>query len=213
LPLIEYFQPFYFRFRTPKAESAAYKFYPRYITSEDVVVEVGARVGGASHVLTKLAKKVYSFEPNPYAYNLLKIGTSRLKNLETYNMALGTSEGKAILYINGSFKASPMASIATRNRRSKTVEVEVATLDAMRFGEQPTSLVVDCEGSELDVLQGGQQTIHNLNSLLIETHKIGKGVSNLEKVRDYVVRLKRFSDVRVETDDEGADWVLASRKP
>jgi len=213
MPVIEHFQPFYFHFRTPKAEPAAFKFYPRYVTSEDVVIEVGARVGGATCVLARLARKVYSFEPNPYAYKLLKTCTSGLKNLETFNIALGASEGTAILHTNGSFKASPLASIKRQSRQSRSYEVRVATLDAMEFSERPTSLVMDCEGSELDVLQGGHETDQGFQSLLVETHETEKGKMNTEEVRDFVARSERFSNLRVERDDEGNDWILADRRP
>ena len=65
-PLARHFYPYYLRLiGGPPPETEGLTLYPRFVLPSDVVIEVGARIGGGTLLLSNLAKHVYSFEPNP----------------------------------------------------------------------------------------------------------------------------------------------------
>ena len=52
----------------------------RNLGSDDICIDCGANVGVYSQLFAKYGSQVYSFEPNPVAFNILKKKTKKLKN-------------------------------------------------------------------------------------------------------------------------------------
>ena len=50
-----------------------------------VILDIGANIGNHTLAFSKISKKVYAFEPNIFVFELLKINTKRLKNVEIFN--------------------------------------------------------------------------------------------------------------------------------
>lgn len=58
---------------------------------DQIVLDVGANIGNHSVFFSKFFKKVYSFEPNPITYEVLKINSkyvTEFKNIEPLNFGL-----------------------------------------------------------------------------------------------------------------------------
>ena len=74
-------RPFYFYYLRltsgPPPEEEGLTLYPRFVIPSDVVIEVGARIGGGTLLLSSLAKHIYSFEPNPHSFRFLKAFTKK----------------------------------------------------------------------------------------------------------------------------------------
>ena len=51
----------------------------RNLGSDDICIDCGANVGVYSQLFAKYGSQVYSFEPNPVAFNILKKKTKKLK--------------------------------------------------------------------------------------------------------------------------------------
>lgn len=54
----------------------------------DVVVDIGAHIGAYSILMANRANKIYSFEPNPESFELLK---RNVKNINANNLSLSLS--------------------------------------------------------------------------------------------------------------------------
>lgn len=189
-------------------EPAANRFYPEYITKSDVVVEVGARMGDGTRVLAEIARHVYAFEPARQNYLILKALTRHLHNVEAYNLALADQVGEAYLNKDRSFSGvASLRNIAEVNYVAQE-RVRVFNLDALKFKISPTSLVLDCEGAECEVLRGGVNLLPTLRSVLVETHVLSDGSNTTEPVVEELNRF--FPNVRVESVAPVV-WVLARK--
>ncbi len=189
-------------------ESAAREIFPNLIGPEDVILEIGARMGDSTRVLAKLGKQVYAFEPARESFFLLKLFTRGNKNVRGYNIALGSSKGEAFLQKDRSFSGVSSINKVTGVRYIQKEKVVVTRLDSVRFEFPPTSLVVDCEGSELPVLKGAERLLPNLRAVFVETHSMDDGS---DTTTDVISELGRFF-LEVRTQHAGLDrWVIASK--
>jgi len=124
----------------------------------DTVLDIGACIGDTALWFSKLVGpegRVFAFEPEPSNFKkLLKnIERNRVKNVVPVSAALSDTEGKMTISSSG---ASSMFS------PSGGIPVSATTID--RFVEENKIATVDfikmdVEGSELNVLRGGTQTI------------------------------------------------------
>ena len=189
-------------------EPAAKEIFPKLIGPEDVIVEVGARMGDGTRVLANLGKQVYAFEPARESFFLLKIFTRVNKNVRGYNIALGSSKGEALLQKDRTFSGVSSINKVTGVRYVQKEKVTVTRLDRVRFEFPPTSLVVDCEGSELPVLKGAERLLPNLRMVFVETHSMNDGS---DTTSDVISELGRFF-LEVRTQYAGLErWVIASK--
>lgn len=195
-------------FRGRPLEKGIRLLYSEYIATNDVVVEVGARMGDGTRLLAGIARHVYSFEPSRTSFTVLKVLTRTQHNVDVYNLALSDHHGEAHLYRDRSF--SGVASLKKLNLVSYVAreKVTLSTLDGINFRLCPTTLVVDCEGSELEVLRGGRKLLAEVRSVLVETHILSDGCSTMAPVRDELSRF--FPTVKI--DQVGNEsWVIAQR--
>ncbi len=192
---------------TRPLEPAVKRLYSQHIASDDVVIEVGARIGDATRTLASIARHVYSFEPSRPSFLVLKTLTRTHNNVDVYNTALSDRPGDAYLYRDRHF--SGVASLKRLNdvNYASQERVSVSTLDQIVFKVPPTSLVLDCEGSELDVLEGGAKLLPHLRLVLVETHTLSNGTSTLGPVEKQLSRL--FQKVKVDRVGN-ENWVVAS---
>ena len=153
--------------KVPEAEVTAQKLFPSFVGKDDVVVEVGADIGGGTLVLSRLSKQVYAFEPNPYAFSKLQHATRRKRNVQILNLGAGATEETIRL---------KLPQLANMPRGSRTAPVRLVKLDDMKFGLAPSCLVIDCGGSELDVLKGAEGYFKSqaIWTVLVKTYQFGE---------------------------------------
>ena len=108
-------------------------------------------------------KKVYAFEPNPVAYEVLKINSnfiSETKNIEPFNFGLSDINGTLPFLINHSNIGG--SAIADNDETSENIiDVSVKKLDDLTIlnDENIALIKIDVDGHELDVLKSGKKTI------------------------------------------------------
>jgi FkbM family methyltransferase len=128
----------------------------------DVALDIGANVGIVTLLLSQLVGnegRVYAFEPNPTAGDLLSTSLERnsITNVELHRVALGAKEDRLPLVVpSGNIGG---ASLLHSTETGKTVEVPVRALPAVLHGREPTSIrlvKIDVEGYERDVLRGAE---------------------------------------------------------
>lgn len=149
----------YFFYGGVPHEMGTEKLLRRVLGEGGVFVDVGANVGYFTKLASELVGargKVLAFEPMPAALRLLRMNTAGLSNVTVYPVALSDRTGTATFYVR---KKGDTSSLSP-DGDATPVPVTVATLDEQLAGERRIDVMkIDVEGSELDVLRGGQMTI------------------------------------------------------
>lgn len=131
-----------------------------------VFFDVGANRGDYSKALINKFRgsKVYSFEPLPSTFGMLKKETQSFENIYCINKALGAQEGRRKIYSDGAGSGLssffPLESQA--ENKSHMEEVCITTLDSFCSANeirQIDFLKIDVEGFEFEVLKGAETMI------------------------------------------------------
>lgn len=148
----------------------------KYISNGDTVVDVGAYVGDHTICYSCLVGgngKVLAFEPNAEAFECLQYNLSQSKNTQCFPIALGSRSGQSA--IDDSCSNKGMAHL------TKGSGVEVLALDDIGL-DRLDFLKIDCEGFELEVLQGAKNTIERFKpTMLIEINDATLGRYGVHK--------------------------------
>ncbi|MDG7000690.1 MAG: FkbM family methyltransferase [Nitrososphaerota archaeon] len=182
---------------------------------DDIVVEVGANTGGSTILLSKLAKIVYSFEPSKINFTLLRVNTKSHPNIKIFNLALGREKGNASLMMQDRNRTPKVATMkGLLGARYGDFEVaRIEPLDSIPFEQKPTKLILDCEGFEVEVLEGARNTISSLTGVMIETHNLSDGTRTIDSVRQELSRYASLFDIDdTFVDFEGMNWIVATAK-
>ncbi len=131
----------------------------KVIKRGDVVVDIGANIGYYSLIFLKIIGeegRVFSFEPDPYCFNLLKknIEINHYNNAMLIQKAISNENGRAKLYISDSYNANQTIHDLHDDRRS--IEIETIRLDDYfrDYNKRIDFIKIDTEGSEAKILQG-----------------------------------------------------------
>jgi len=134
----------------------------------DVVIDAGAHYGVYTLLASRLVGNqgiVLAFEPHPHNYKrlLTNLRLNKIKNVKTFNLALGDSNGQTKLYLfsnSGGHSTTPELSSASSFEGY--VNVKVNTIDTIirKLGIGKVSLIkIDAEGAESNILKGGRESI------------------------------------------------------
>lgn len=165
-------------------------------------IDVGANIGNHSLFFSKISNKVFSYEPNPNSYELLKFNTRNAPNISIYNIGISNRNEKQFLN-ESNFNIGDSAivsSIAKQDidKAGLTIhEIESFRLDDLQdFSNEEISMIkIDVEGHELEVMAGAKNLIHKNRPLLIFEHNIEISkektlkINNFLKQIDYVIYL------------------------
>ncbi len=151
----------------------------RFISSDSVVVDIGAHIGTFTVPFAKVARKVYSIEPMPSTFSLLK------RNLEANVIVNVIALNCAV-----SDKQETLIADETPNRagtmffpKGKGVSVPAKTLDEIVPQNEKVALIkIDVEGMELAVLRGGAGIIRahrpviffEVNTKALSAHSVSR---------------------------------------
>jgi len=187
---------------TKEPETIAWIDY--WSNKNGVLYDVGANIGGysiyAAH--TNPSINVISFEPvlNNYATLLKNKTLNKLDNLTIFQMALSSSPKLETLFLSdervGNSGAQVGAPINERGENFDPTSTETLfclSLDVMieNYGfVVPTFIKIDVDGHEIDILQGGLNTLarSELKSILIESN----GDESKERI-DEILKSNGFS--------------------
>ncbi len=217
-PFVRKFRPYYFPYVYHGENLAQFspEYFPKCISKQDVVLEVGAKRGAGTKFLSGLARFVYSFEPESLNYHTAKRFLRTCKNVELYHLAISDHVGDAKLLYNTRDAASPTLTGIKGTSYDKTERVSLRTIDSISFPLKPTALIVDCEGAELEVLRGARNAISNLNMILVETHPVTDGTTTQSSV---IEELERYGLYALETKKMNTmyagfreTWIIARRR-
>jgi FkbM family methyltransferase len=138
---------------------------PWLYSDDDILVDGGAFIGDSIMDFVKLRhnayKKIIAFEPDKGNFDLLlkNVEELNLKNVEAYNCGLHSE--KTVL----SFSASgDMMSAFTSDG---DIQLQVDSIDNVIKDENVSIIKMDIEGSEMDALQGAEQTIARCRPIMM----------------------------------------------
>jgi FkbM family methyltransferase len=163
------------------------------VNSPKRIVDIGANVGDFSKSLHSvfpqcqfcLVEANENCEPNlkalPFSYDI---------------SALGAEESEADFYIEN---VNPLATGASLKRENTayyneglyhTKKVKIHTLDSKKYfaGETINLLKLDVQGSELDILRGGKETLKRTDLVLLECSNVpyNLGAPLIDEAYDYM---------------------------
>jgi FkbM family methyltransferase len=153
-------------------------FFNSYIKKNDKIIDVGANIGTIT--LTCAMKTgpngtVYSIEPNPVVFKYLQsnIKLNQLKNIRTYNNAIGDKKGTvtfSVIHSDGQSKIVEKEFVDDPIvQQGKKIEVPIRSIDDLELKESKFSLMkIDVEGYEKFVILGAKNTIKNVNCIYFE---------------------------------------------
>lgn len=124
-------------------------------------LDIGANRGYYSYALSKIASRVEAFEPHPELANFIR---RKLQGNVTVNeVALSNRSGSMPLYIPQRKQGVDVHYNSSLKKvypfeRYIEAQVRVAKLDEFHFNNVGF-IKIDVEGSDMDVIEGGQQTI------------------------------------------------------
>ena len=166
------------------------KIIPDLLVNCNRAIDIGANVGVWSYWLSKHAKKVESFEPNPKIFNVLK--NIKIKNVNTYNIALSNKSGSVDLLIPKGSKGfsnqgASLSSIKVQGEH-KSLSIQAKCLDEYNFLDV-NFIKIDVEGHEHEVIEGAKETIKKCKPTMViemeEKHNkipIEDQISSVEKL-------------------------------
>ena len=142
-------------------------------------IDIGANKGDFSLIAAKIVGnegKVLSFEPEPDNCRWIRksIEMNNYTNIQLFDLALGSSNGEATLYIG---EKSGWHSLVPNQagRGMGEIEVTTRTLDSLldEINNPDIDLIkIDVEGAEMEVLNGARETLSSNKdlTLLIDLH-------------------------------------------
>jgi FkbM family methyltransferase len=168
-----------------------------------VVFDIGANIGEISlYAARRVGEEgsVYCFEPIPALYETLSFNVSRNDLAQAYPIRMGVSNKLGMVpiyrsdsrFADGTVHEGLGTLYPMKNRTTPVGEIQLTTLDAFCEEKQIHRLdliKIDVEGSELDVLMGGEQTLRRYRPrLIIEVQKQTADASgvNAEDILDYL---------------------------
>ncbi len=137
------------------------------------VVECGANIGHTTKKLASLAKFVYAFEPVPISFRTLKRRVRELNNVEVYNCGLGSGTQQVEINVNYPISGANGILMQDQVKYIDKLPIDLFELDNKLAGQKVDTLILDCEGYELEVLKGARKKLRNeINTVYIELHYI-----------------------------------------
>ncbi len=126
---------------------------------EKVILDIGANIGNHTVAFSKMAKKVYAFEPNIFIFELLKINTKKLKNVQIFNFGASDKNLSTLAKIPKLNWGGGSLNLDKKNSMpNKFFEVlfKLRPLDSIKFFSKiHIGLIkIDVEGHELNALKG-----------------------------------------------------------
>ena len=131
-------------------EELELEFMKSFSSPETILYDIGANIGNHSVFLSDYYKKVVSFEPDPFTFQILKLNTQHLENVECLNFGLGDQN----ILANMTRNSGNSGANSITNNSANEGDVAVKVFDELGFEEGPSVFKIDVEGYELHVIKG-----------------------------------------------------------
>jgi len=202
-------------------EAGEVKFLESIAKEGMYVIDIGANIGITTIAIAKRIRKVgklYSFEPLPEYFNILKdnVSSNGLENVKVYELAVTDQVGRAPFY------QRELSSGITFEQGAKKFEVPTTTIDRFLTAEKigrMDLINMDCEGSELFVLKGAKETLRkNKVKIFCEIHhdflkQLGQSVEDIVQYLhglEFQVQSVSLNDLKTGNNFENCEYIYAT---
>lgn len=135
-------------------------------------VNVGAHYGYYACMAAHLGMRVTAFEPIDANYQMLRDNLARNDLLDKCRIIHGAvGDHSHIAKIYGAFSGATLLPGKSRKPKSMYQITQIFTLSEIHFNREPTLILMDVEGFELNVLNGAKDLLSDSenNSWIVET--------------------------------------------
>jgi FkbM family methyltransferase len=170
--------------------------------NQTVALDIGANIGNHSLYFSDLFEEVFSFEPDPRTFALLKFNTEHVcckRNIKCFNFGLSDQNSNLLFETNASnVGGSRIVENMHGSQSSETFLIDVKRVDDILelYCKNISVMKIDVEGHELAALKGAKKLIEKNNPIILfEQHAtdFSAGKSN---VIEYLTELNyRFLTV------------------
>lgn len=144
-------------------------YIDRSISDKSIVADIGANIGFFTLYFSKIAKKVYAFEPQNVLFRMLSgtLAINNVQNVKEFNIGLGDKPTFAVLEKEIDYlKENDSASVGLNTKSDG--DIEIKTLDSLNLG-RIDFMKIDAQGMDLLILKGAVNTIDKYKpKILIE---------------------------------------------
>jgi len=184
------------------------------------VIDIGANIGITTVAIAKRIRKggkLYSFEPTPEYFNILKdnVSSNGLENVKVYELAMTDQVGRAYFYQRG------LSSGIVFEEGVEKFKVSTTTIDRFLREEKIERIDLinmDCEGSELLILKGAKETLRkNEAKIFCEIHhdflkRLGQSIDELVEYLqslEFQVQSVSLNDLNMGNSFEKCEYIYA----
>jgi FkbM family methyltransferase len=140
------------------------------LVNNKIFIDIGANIGIYSISLSKIATKIYSFEPEINNYKAFKknVERNKIKNILVYKKAVGSKNKRGLkLYISSQDTGWHSLAYKTSDNIQTVSGITLDTfVDKSKISEVGL-IKIDVEGLEKEVLIGSQKVIKKFNPCII----------------------------------------------
>jgi len=148
----------------------------KYVRKGDIVIDIGAHVGYYTLLMAQLVGKngkVYSFEPDPVNFQLLKksVEINGFENVVLIQKAVSNITDKVKLFLGDDDSAINRIYDAKLGDAKESIDVDSVTID--EYFKENDELInfikLDSEGSEVKIINGMKQFLSRNKKLVMMT--------------------------------------------
>jgi FkbM family methyltransferase len=139
---------------------------------DSIIIEVGALTGASTEKFASFVGKglVVAIEPNPLCISLLARRVKKLQNVRILNVAAGSRRGTGTLYVSGARgRGSSLIQQNAWNQSAVMIMTIDEIINILRLPKVDL-IVIDVEGSEVDVLMGCSSALELCRYFIVEVH-------------------------------------------
>jgi FkbM family methyltransferase len=172
------------------------------VKPEMTVFDIGANIGETTLSFSRIAKRIYSFEPDKETFAKLKkhVALNNCLNVHLCNYGLGAVETVAAMERN----ANNSGGNRVVEAKGDAHEIEIKVLDELIASGQlpvPDFIKIDVEGFEAEVLKGSSQTLKQHHPIIfaeMNNNLLGRNETFVKNVLDFL-RDHGYTVVRADT--------------
>lgn len=143
------------------------RFYKNYRVSK--IFDVGANIGQTSLFLNNHFPQatILAFEPVKSTYDVLCQRTQNLRNIQGFNLALGSQDAQKLILTRGNSELNSLVGAIEKLEKEENQELETVTITTIdRFChdhdiQKIDLLKMDVQGYEMEILYGSEKYIRN----------------------------------------------------
>lgn len=143
---------------------------------QGTAIDIGANIGNHALFFSRRFKQVVAFEPHPLTYRLLTFNTERAGNITAVNQGLGEKAGRLTL-TEDALNMGASSLVTNKGGGAEKTSIDIHTLDSAVADIEHIELIkVDVEGFEINVLNGGVNTIEKHQPIIVLEQHAGEFV-------------------------------------